>query len=100
MTGKNNNMKTVPMRRCIGCMTSFPQKEIVRIAYAEGKLKIDTSGRMTGRGAYLCRSLDCFDMAAKKRRFGYALKVSPTPEDITELRAEYAKEITDAEVNE
>ena len=100
MAGKDNNGKNVPMRRCVGCMTSFPKKEILRIAAEGGRIKIDRTGRANGRGAYLCRSLECFDAAVKKRRFGYALKVNLQPEEIALLREEFAKEISDGEFAE
>ena len=80
-------------------MTSFPKQEIVRIASVNGKLVIDKAGRAGGRGVYLCRSLDCFDAAMKKKRFGYGLKTAVQPEEVAALREEYAKEVTDAEVN-
>ena len=85
----------VPMRRCVGCMNSFPKAGIVRFVAEGGKVSIDRFGRANGRGAYLCRSLECFDLAVKKKRFGYALKVSLQPEEAAALREEYAKEIAD-----
>ena len=90
----------IPMRRCVGCMTSFPKKDIVRLVEVNGKLTIDKTGRLNGRGAYLCRSLECFDAAIKKKRLSYAFGISPSQTDIENLREEYAKEIVDAEVNE
>ncbi|MCL2110940.1 MAG: YlxR family protein [Clostridiales bacterium] len=89
-----------PMRRCVGCMTSFPKKNVVRIAFADGKLMIDKAGRQDGRGAYICRSIECFDAAVKKKRFNYALRVNVKPEETADLREEYAKHIADAEVDE
>jgi len=81
-------------------MTSFPKNSVVRFVVSEGKLVIDPTGKMNGRGAYLCKKLDCFDMAMKKKRLTYALGVSMTPEECTMLREEYAKKISTAEVNE
>ncbi len=92
--------RKIPMRRCVGCMTSFPKKDVVRFVNADGKVMIDPSGRMNGRGAYLCRSLECFDAAMKKKRLTYALKVSLTPDEAASLREEYAKELSNAEVLE
>jgi len=89
-----------PMRRCVGCMTSFEKKDILRFVASDGKLLIDRTGKLNGRGAYLCRSLDCFDTAMKKKRLTYSLGVSLTPEETAALREEYAKEISNAEVNE
>lgn len=61
---KNNK---VPMRRCVGCMESKPKKELTRIAYYEGELTVDTTGRAKGRGVYLCHDPKCMEMAKKKR---------------------------------
>ena len=92
--------RSVPMRRCTGCMTSFPKKDVVRFVARDGKPAIDMSGRMNGRGAYLCRSLDCFDLAIRKKRLARALGAVLTPEDIAVLREGFAKEISNAEVCE
>jgi len=81
-------------------MTSFPKGEVVRFVTSDEKLCIDTTGKKNGRGAYLCRSMDCFDMAVRKKRLTYALGVTMTQEEITVLREEYANEISIAEVNE
>ena len=88
------------MRRCVGCMASFPKKEVVRIALLDGKPAIDVEGRLNGRGAYLCRSLECFDMAMKKKRLAYAIKAQMTAEETDIFREEYSKKIIVAEVDE
>ena len=87
------------MRRCIGCMTSFPKNEVVRIVAADGKPVIDLTGKRNGRGAYLCRSLDCLEMAKKKKRLTYALSIRMTTEEMSDFAEEYAKMLVDAEVN-
>jgi len=81
-------------------MTSFPKGEVVRFVASDGKLVLDMSGKQNGRGAYLCRSLDCFDMAVRKKRLTYALGATLTQEECTVLREEYAKEISNTEVCE
>lgn len=88
------------MRRCVGCMTSFPKKDVLRFVARDGKPAIDFSGSMDGRGAYLCRSFDCFDLAMKKKRLAHALGAALTPEDIAVLKEEFAKEVSNAEVCE
>jgi len=57
----------IPMRRCVGCMESKPKKELTRIAYYEGELTVDTTGRAKGRGVYLCSNPECWEKAKKKR---------------------------------
>ena len=47
--------KKIPARQCIGCMTSRPKKELVRVVRApSGEISIDPVGKKPGRGAYLC----------------------------------------------
>ena len=91
--------KTMPMRRCIGCMSSFPKNQVIRMVAFEGKPMIDLSGKKNGRGAYLCRSLDCLETAIKKRRLTYTLGISMTAEELAVFKDEYAKILDDAEVN-
>ena len=59
--------KHVPMRRCIGCMESKPQEELIRISLWEGKLTVDAKGDAPGRGSYLCLSGECLAAARKKK---------------------------------
>ena len=81
-------------------MTSFPKKDVVRFVAANGKPLIDPTGKLNGRGAYLCRSLECFDVAMKKKRLTHAIGVTMAPDEIAGLRVEYAELLTGAEVNE
>ena len=55
------------MRRCVGCMESKPQSELTRIAYYEGELTVDLTGRAKGRGVYLCKNLECVQRAKTRR---------------------------------
>jgi predicted RNA-binding protein YlxR (DUF448 family) len=48
-------------------MESMPQKELTRIAYYEGELTVDYTGRAKGRGVYLCSNPECLEKAKKKR---------------------------------
>ena len=48
----------------------------------EGTVIIDPTGRMPGRGAYLCRDASCWDTAGRKRALEHALKVS-LPAELT-----------------
>jgi predicted RNA-binding protein YlxR (DUF448 family) len=81
-------------------MASFPKGEVVRFVVSDGKPAIDRTGKLNGRGVYLCRSLQCFDLAMKKKRLAHALGISLTPDEAATLREEYAKEISNAEVTE
>ena len=60
--------KKIPMRKCVGCGEMKPKKELMRILKTEnGEFVVDAAGMKNGRGAYLCRSLSCFQNAVKSR---------------------------------
>ena len=60
--------KKIPMRMCVACRTMRPKKELVRIVRTpEGEVLADTTGRMNGRGAYVCRDPECLKKAIKIR---------------------------------
>lgn len=86
---KKNN---VPMRRCIGCMESKPKGELIRVAFYEGKISLDETGRAKGRGAYLCRNPECFDKAEKRRAFNRAFRSDIDRGDIEALMEEIRNE--------
>lgn len=82
----------IPMRRCIGCMESKPKKELIRVAYFEGKLSTDETGRAKGRGAYLCRDPECFDKAEKRKAFNRAFRSDIDRKDIEAVMEEIRNE--------
>ena len=71
-----------PERRCIGCGEHFPKKDLIRVVRAkDGTVSLDTTGKASGRGAYICHKLECFRRARKAKRFDAALEVT-IPDDI------------------
>ena len=52
--------KKIPMRMCTGCGEMKPKRELVRVVKnSEGEISLDLTGKAQGRGAYVCRSIDC-----------------------------------------
>ena len=67
--------KKTPMRMCVACRQKRPKKELVRIVRTpEGDVRLDTTGRANGRGAYLCASTECLNRAVKTRALERALE--------------------------
>lgn len=64
------------MRRCIGCMESKPKDSLIRVAWYEGRLSVDPTGKAKGRGVYLCRNSKCMEMARKKKAIQRSLQIS------------------------
>ena len=60
--------KKIPMRKCVGCGEMKPKKELMRILKTEnGEFVVDAAGKKNGRGAYICRSTDCFKKAVRSK---------------------------------
>ena len=60
--------KKSPTRRCTGCGEMKDKKELIRVVRTpEGAIVIDRTGKINGRGAYLCDDPGCLRKAQKKR---------------------------------
>ncbi|HIZ82141.1 MAG TPA: YlxR family protein [Candidatus Mediterraneibacter pullistercoris] len=60
--------KKIPMRKCVGCGEMKPKKELMRILRTEsGEFIVDAAGKKNGRGAYICRSVECFRQAVRSK---------------------------------
>ena len=76
--------KQIPVRQCIGCREMKPKNEMVRIIRTpDNDICLDKTGRMNGRGAYICLSLDCYNNAVRSKAIERALK-QEIPDDIYE----------------
>ena len=73
------------MRRCIGCMESKPKNDLIRIAYYEGVLSVDPTGKAKGRGVYLCKSSECMQKAIKRKAFQRSLKTELSQEQLDKI---------------
>lgn len=73
---ENKKVKKTPERKCMGCMQTFPKKDLVRIVRTpEGNVEMDLTGKKSGRGAYICRSETCLKKAIKSKRIQANLEV-------------------------
>ena len=62
--------KKIPMRMCLGCGEMKPKRELIRVVKSkEGDISLDLTGKKSGRGAYICQSVECFEKARKARKF-------------------------------
>ena len=62
-------MKKLPQRTCIGCNTQKLKKDLIRIVKdKDGNININRTGKMNGRGAYLCKNKECLEKAIKSKK--------------------------------
>ena len=67
--------KKTPMRKCTGCGEMKPKKELVRVVRSpEGDISLDLTGKKNGRGAYVCRDVQCLKKARKSKRIERAFE--------------------------
>ena len=82
-------VKKIPLRKCTGCGEMKPKKELVRvIKTAEEQILMDLTGKMNGRGAYVCRDEECLKRAIKTKAIERSLGVSVSDEVYEQLKKE------------
>ncbi len=98
-----NKVKKVPLRKCTGCGEMKSKRELIRVVKspekkdengnvtAPSEISLDLTGKKSGRGAYVCKSLECFQKARKARRFERSLSCKIPEEVYEQMSAELEK---------
>lgn len=74
-------MKKVPQRKCIACQIRDSKKGLVRIVKnKENEIFVDETGKANGRGAYICKSVECMNKAIKTKALNRAFKIDVSNE--------------------
>lgn len=88
--------KKIPMRMCVGCGEMKGKKEMMRVLKTpEGPIVLDMTGRKNGRGAYLCRNLDCLKKAEKNKGLERSFKMNIPDEVYQNLEKEFGESDTE-----
>ena len=80
-------MKKKPQRSCVSCRTVRDKSDLLRVVVTpDGGVAYDPTGKLAGRGAYLCRNEECITAELKKAaKLSKGLKKPLTDEEIKEL---------------
>lgn len=82
-------VKKIPMRMCNGCMEMKPKKELIRVVKAnEEEVLVDLTGKKSGRGAYVCKSIECLEKAFKAKRLNKNLQTNISDDIYNKLKEE------------
>ena len=66
--GKEKYMKKIVQRMCMGCNNKKDKKDLIRIVLSKnGEITIDKTGKLEGRGAYICDNIDCLESYKNKK---------------------------------
>ena len=81
-------MKKVPLRTCMGCNSKKTKKELIRIVKdKQNNVSIDRTGKMEGRGAYICDDINCLEKVIKSKRLEKVLDIAISEQTYNELRS-------------
>ena len=68
--------KKIPQRQCMGCRERKNKKDMLRVVRGvDGAVTLDFSGKLNGRGAYVCPDPECLKKARKTRALERCLEV-------------------------
>ena len=74
--------KKVPQRQCMGCRERKEKRAMIRVVRCtDGEIRLDFSGKLNGRGAYVCPDMACLAKARKSRSLERCLE-TPIPEEV------------------
>src|SRR5579875_3811305 len=80
--------KHQPLRTCIACHETKPKRELLRVVKTpDGHVFVDATGKKSGRGAYICARLACWENAIKKKRLEQEFEMTISDEDRAGLDA-------------
>ncbi len=80
-------MKRQPQRTCMGCNTKKDKKDLIRIVKnKENIINIDKTGKLEGRGAYICDNIDCLEKLIKSKRIEKIFDMKISEEIYEKLR--------------
>ena len=73
-----------PQRTCMGCNQKKDKKDLIRIVKnKENEINVDKTGKLQGRGAYICKDEKCLEKAKKTKRLDRVLEMK-IPDEIYE----------------
>lgn len=82
-------VKKIPMRTCIACRCEKPKKELIRIVKTkDGVFSVDRTGKLSGRGAYICTEKACFEKLINKKLLNYAFQLEISSEVYDKIKEE------------
>ncbi len=67
--------KHVPKRTCVACRQRKNKADLIHLVRSQdGIVIVDISGRIPGRGAYICHHRGCWEIGIKQNRLEYSLR--------------------------
>jgi len=87
--------KHIPQRTCVACREVLPKRALIRVVRTQEGIRVDPTGKLNGRGAYLHDRRECWE-TGMKGALAHALRTKLEPEDL-DLLSRYAADLTSLE---
>ncbi|MGQ9889261.1 MAG: YlxR family protein [Aggregatilineales bacterium] len=84
--GRTPGRKHVPVRTCVICRTRDAKRTLTRLVRTAEGVVVDPSGKLNGRGAYLCDQEACWARALNSDALDRALRTTLTDADRERLQ--------------
>lgn len=89
---EQQKVRKIPMRQCLGCNERKDKRELLRVVRdPEGNISLDFTGKKSGRGAYICKSVKCLSRAVKSKRIEKNLGVAIPSEVYEKMERELSE---------
>ena len=88
-------IKKIPLRMCVGCHEMKQKKLLARIVKNNlGEISVDLIGKMQGRGAYVCKNIECLNKAIKTKKLERTFE-GIIPAEVYEMLRNQMEEVND-----
>ena len=86
MAERRQQTKHIPVRTCVICRQKAGKRALVRIVRTADGIQVDHTGKMNGRGAYICDRESCWERVVQSDVLAQALRTEMTHEDRERLQ--------------
>ena len=86
MADQQQRTKHIPVRTCVVCRQKSGKRALVRIVRTADGIQVDRTGKMNGRGAYVCDRESCWERVVQSDVLAQALRTQITHEDRERLQ--------------
>ena len=82
--------KKIPLRQCVSCKQMKEKSQMIRIVKLanSNEFLLDESGKLNGRGAYICNDQSCIDLAIKRKLINKSFKANVNSEVYENLKGD------------
>lgn len=74
---------------CIACKSSKPKRELIRIVKNDDGIVLDKTGKLNGRGSYICNDQECMNKLIKQKVLNKVFKTNVSQDVYDKLKEQF-----------